>query len=91
MKVFLVKITNRVNVDNILENKVFIHDFHQLNRNVMQRVARAIVNEDCRLVTEKGWAVNTFNVCWMTLATARWVNHLRSAGMTYQGAQDVLV
>lgn len=50
---------------------VFIDEVHALRDNIVQGLLKATEKKDAVLVTEGGWTVNCFNVCWMIATTER--------------------
>ena len=48
---------------------VFIDEVHNLKKNIVQGLLKAVEGNDCRMVTELGTVVNTRNICWIVATT----------------------
>jgi len=48
---------------------IFIDEVHNLKKNIVQGLLKAVEGSDCRMVTECGTVVDTRNVCWIVATT----------------------
>ena len=50
---------------------IFIDEVHALSNRVVQGLLKATEHNDCKLITEMGYEIDTRNVCWIIATTDR--------------------
>lgn len=50
---------------------IFIDEVHTLKNHIVHALLKATEPKDCMMETERGWKVNTENICWMIATTER--------------------